>query len=143
MSGAPQVVHGSAVALAGRGVLVLGASGSGKSATALSLMALGAGLIADDRVCLSRAGAAVIAAAPEAISGLIEARGIGLLRADPQPPAALALVVDLDAAPPARLPPPAHRDVLGVALPLICGKGIAHLAPAVIQFLKTGLAADR
>jgi HPr kinase/phosphorylase len=44
-----QLVHGSVVSLAGRGMLILGASGSGKSALALRLIGRGAALVADDR----------------------------------------------------------------------------------------------
>ena len=63
------VLHGSCVALAAppgvlpRGVLILGPSGAGKSTLALRLMALGATLVADDRVEVSAApeGAGLIA----------------------------------------------------------------------------------
>ena len=41
-------VHGTTVARAGRAVLILGASGTGKSALALQMIALGARLVADD-----------------------------------------------------------------------------------------------
>ena len=46
MSREPETInlHASAVALDGRGALILGASGSGKSGLALRLMALGAGI---------------------------------------------------------------------------------------------------
>ena len=37
-----QTVHGSCAALDGRAILILGPSGSGKSALALALMSLGA-----------------------------------------------------------------------------------------------------
>ncbi len=47
------IVHASCVAFGGAGVLILGPSGSGKSALALALMGLGAALVADDRVLLT------------------------------------------------------------------------------------------
>lgn len=53
-TGAP-TIHASAVSLAGRGLLILGASGTGKSGLALEMMSRGAVLIADDRVRLMRA----------------------------------------------------------------------------------------
>jgi HPr kinase/phosphorylase len=133
--------HASCVALNGRALLILGASGQGKSALALHMMALGAGLIADDQTCLMPDGDAVIASAPASLPPLIEARGIGLLHVDLHPPAPLAGVVDLDLAPPARLPPPGTCDILGRRIPLIPGQVGPHLAPALLQFLKTGLAA--
>ena len=41
-------VHGTSVALEGRGLLILGSSGAGKSSLAAHLIALGARLVADD-----------------------------------------------------------------------------------------------
>src|SRR5262245_61986603 len=76
---APLLVHGSAVAWGGRGLLILGASGRGKSALALALTATGAALVADDRVEIVRRGRALVARAPAALAGLVEARGIGIL----------------------------------------------------------------
>ena len=66
-------IHGSCVAVAGRGLLILGPSGAGKSALALQIMALGGQLVADDRVELTRQGDEVIARCPVALRGLIEA----------------------------------------------------------------------
>ena len=65
-------LHGSAVAFAGRGVLILGGAGTGKSALALALIGRGAALVADDRVEIERRGGALIASAPAALAGLIE-----------------------------------------------------------------------
>ena len=44
-----QILNASCVAWQGRGALILGRSGAGKSALALQLMALGADLVSDDR----------------------------------------------------------------------------------------------
>ena len=52
------ILHATCVAVDGRGLLILGPSGSGKSALALQLIALGAQLVADDRTRVSRRGAA-------------------------------------------------------------------------------------
>ena len=72
------IVHGSCVALTGKGLLITGRSGSGKSALCLQMVALGAELVADDRVQLRREEGQILARAPAAIAGLIEARGIGI-----------------------------------------------------------------
>ena len=137
MSGAaPLILHASAVALDGRGVLIRGASGSGKSMLALALMARGANLIADDRTCLAKARDGVIAWSPETILGRIEARGIGLLRADPAPPTPLALIVDLDRIESDRLPPLRQGTVAGIRLPMIRGAGHPALADPVMQLLR-------
>ena len=52
----PAQIHASAVALDGRALLIVGPSGSGKSALALRMMAHGATLVSDDLVEI-RAGA--------------------------------------------------------------------------------------
>jgi HPr kinase/phosphorylase len=126
-TGGPLVLHASCVAMDGAGeiraVLILGRSGAGKSALALELMSRGARLVADDRTLVVRRGGALIASCPPAISGLIEARGIGLIRVPPLARARLALAVDLDEGEGDRLPPPRRMDLLGVALPRILGLG--------------------
>ena len=138
MSSEPTLWRGSCVTLEDRAVLIQGASGSGKSELALHLMALGATLVADDGVLLSREGQSVIVRSPESISGLIEARGIGLLRAKPDPSAALFLVVDLDETEDQRLPPLRQISVLGLEFRLIYGKDRPNLAYGLIQILKSG-----
>lgn len=130
--------HASCVALAGRAVLIRGAAGRGKSGLALQLMALGAGLVADDRTRLRREGPAVIADAPDTISGRIEARGMGLLRLPAAGPQPLALVVDLDRESGTRLPPPMHAEILGVTVPLVCRSDHAHFPAAVLLYLRYG-----
>lgn len=132
-----EIRHASAVCVGAAGLLILGASGSGKSSLALALMAHGAALVADDRTCLERHGERVILSPPEAIAGRIEARGVGLLAAQWQS-AVLAAVVDLDRAEPERLPPARQIDLLGLRFPLILGAGAASLAPGLLQLLKGG-----
>lgn len=69
--------HGTCVDWGGRGVLLLGPSGSGKSDLALRLIDAGAVLVADDQTELSEDG---VASAPERLRGLLEVRGVGILR---------------------------------------------------------------
>jgi HPr kinase/phosphorylase len=134
----PVVLHASAVAWAGRAALILGPSGAGKSALALQLMAHGATLVADDRVEVSRRGARLIAACPPAIRGLVEARGVGLLRADSLAEAELALAVDLSATESERLPPLREFTLMGIVLPLVHRGESGHFPAAVLQYLKGG-----
>ena len=110
-------IHATAVAIDGRGVLLLGPSGAGKSDLALRLIDRGAKLIADDRVDLAHDGARVILSAPPRIAGLIEVRGLGILRFD-HVTAPLALAIELAAAEAVeRLPEPDAE--------LICGRKVA------------------
>lgn len=135
-------VHASCVALdAAHGCLILGPSGSGKSGLALAMMALGAGLVADDQVLLRPTGERLLALCPPRLEGLIEARGIGILRAAPLGGCAVRLVVDLGVAEASRLPPERSVTMLGVALPLVHRVESPHFAAALMQYLRAGRAA--
>ncbi|MFN3274540.1 MAG: HPr kinase/phosphorylase [Paracoccus sp. (in: a-proteobacteria)] len=131
-------LHGSTVALGGVGLMILGPSGAGKSSLALEMMAAGAMLVADDRTDLRRDGGALIASAPQPLLGRIEARGVGILAADPSPPVPLALVCDLGRPEDQRLPPRRAAEWLGVTLPLVLGPYRPHLYSALRQMLLAG-----
>lgn len=134
---ADKTVHGSAVTMGGNAVLILGPSGSGKSSLALSLIALGGRLVADDRVRLSGDGDRVMAAAPKPIAGLIEARGVGLIRV-PHAPAEIRLVLDLGQTETERLPTLRHIGVLDRQLPLVLGPISDHLPSTIALLLRGG-----
>ncbi len=133
-------LHATTVALGDRGLLILGRSGAGKSALALALMSLGATLVADDRTILTTRDDALIATCPLAIRGLIEARGMGLLRALPQDEATLAAAVDLDTVETERLPEPHRIVLLNRSLPLLHKVETGYFAAALLQYLKEGTA---
>ncbi len=101
MSAEPSVrIHATLVSIdredgAALGALFLGPPGSGKSDLALRLIHDGALLVADDQVDVSFAHGGLWGAAPEKIAGLIEARGVGLLRLPFSPGARIAAVFDL------------------------------------------------
>jgi HPr kinase/phosphorylase len=137
------LVHGTTVAIGGRAVLLRGPSGSGKSDLALRLIDAGARLVADDRSELRRDAGAILARAPETIVGLIEARGIGILRVASLASAELALIVDL-VAPDAveRMPEPRNETILGVSVPLISLAPFEASAPAKLSFALTALGGD-
>ncbi len=134
-----EVFHATTIACAGRGALITGASGSGKSALALQLIALGAGLVADDGTDLWRGpDDELMADVPEAIRGMIEARGVGLLRAAAVGPVPVALVVDMDRAETRRLPPRRMRRILHRDLPLIRKVESPCFPAAILLYLKGG-----
>lgn len=142
MAPADTVVHASCVSLSGRAVLIFGPSGSGKSALALQLMALGAKLIADDRTCLRTDNGTLIATSPTTIAGMIEARGIGLFTAAPNATAAQAkvvLAVDLSREETARLPEPHSYSVANVTLPCFRRVSGAHFAATILLYLSETL----
>lgn len=131
----PLLVHGTAVAIDGRAVLLRGPSGAGKSDLALRLIAGGACLVADDQVLLSRSGGNVVARAPASISGLIEVRGIGLLRVEPLAQALLELIADLvPSGDIDRLPEARFETVLGIDIPLIALAPFEASATAKLRF---------
>lgn len=88
-------VHGSAVSINGTGVLLLGESGVGKSDLALRLIDQGASLVADDQVIVEQKGASVLVSAPDASKGMLEVRGVGIVRMPYVKYAPLKLVVQL------------------------------------------------
>ncbi|MGV6805325.1 MAG: HPr kinase/phosphorylase [Ruegeria sp.] len=134
----PVCVHASCVSVAGDGVLLVGESGAGKSGLALQMLSLGASLVGDDRVILQRAGDKVLAETVPSIRGLIEARGIGLLRASEVGPAPVVWVVDLDRHEPDRLPQPIWTHILGLPVPLLRAADVPNLAAALVQLVKKG-----
>lgn len=131
-------IHATCVAWDGRGVLIRGASGSGKSATGLMLMALGCRLVADDRTYITRDGGQIIASCPVAIRGMIEARGVGLLRADYLDRSPISLIVDLDQADGGRMPNRRTVTILNCEITLIGHNPGPHFASAILQYLKAG-----
>lgn len=131
-------IHATCISVEGNGILIVGPSGAGKSGLALQMMALGAGLVADDQTALIMQAGRVIADAPPALRGLIEARGIGLLRADPVGPVPTGYVVDLGQTESARLPEHDFVQVLRQTVPLLRGAGLPNLAAALIQLARLG-----
>ena len=133
-----ETIHASTVSVRGHGVLIMGASGSGKSGLALRMMALGADLVADDRVQLSGQAKELWAQAPAAIQGMIEARGIGVISVPFVSQTVLSLVVDLDRDPSARMPQRCVFTRLGANIPLILGRGVPNLASTLMFLARTG-----
>lgn len=115
--------HGTAVLLRPPGldpsaVLLRGLSGAGKSDLALRLAEAGGALICDDQVLLERRANRIFAQPVEVIRGLLEVRGVGLLRVPVADSGCLRLIIDLvrrEDVP--RLPDMETVDVLGVTVP--------------------------
>lgn len=133
-----EIVHASTVAFAGRGLLITGAAGEGKSSLALQLMALGAELVADDCTFLSNVGGALVARAPDSIGGRIEARGLGILASPWLREATLAAAVDLSRTETQRLPEKRSVNFLGIALPLVLGQRTPYFPAALRHYILHG-----
>ena len=138
MTRGPTIVHATSVAVDGRGLLILGPSGAGKSSLALRLIALGARLVADDRTELTAQDGRLLARCPDPIRGLIEARGLGLLRAPTLEQAEIALVADLARTEDQRLPPRRRITMLGCEIDLVLRAQNDHFPAALMLYLGYG-----
>ncbi|MBS3971837.1 MAG: HPr(Ser) kinase/phosphatase [Erysipelotrichia bacterium] len=72
-------IHGVLMSVYGKGVLITGESGMGKSELGLELIRKGHVLIADDRVDVRRIHNTIYGSAPELLKGYLELRGIGII----------------------------------------------------------------
>jgi serine kinase of HPr protein (carbohydrate metabolism regulator) len=128
-------VHATCIAFDGHGILLRGPSGSGKSDLALRAIDRGAQLVADDQVILVRDGPDMIASAPASLYGLIEIRGLGIMRMDAAAQARIALVADMtDSHAIERLPERHHCDIDGVNLPWLALAPFEASAPVKLRF---------
>jgi len=109
-------LHATCVQLGGVGVVLLGASGVGKSDLALRLIDAGALLVADDQLHVKATPAGLLGRPAETLAGLLEVRGLGILRLPYCRESPLGLVVELDAGPVLRLPEPSTYPILGIEL---------------------------
>lgn len=117
-------IHATTVSLDGRGVILRGPSGSGKSDLALRLINEGALLTADDQTILFVEGGRLMAQPPAEIAGKMEVRGIGIVKMGP--PAIVPVFLVIEMADPADVPRMADFssvELLGHQVPRI------HLAP--------------
>lgn len=137
----PLLLHASCVSFNGNGLLITGPSGSGKSALALQLMALGADFVADDQTLVQQRDGRLIAHAPATTRGLIEARFLGLLCAPALSEAVISLVLDMGRVETERLPPRRTVVVAGVACALAYSHPAPHLAASILCWLAHGRSA--
>ena len=134
-------VHATCIALrAGRnwrGILLRGPSGAGKSDLALRLVEGGSRLVADDQTALVREGRGLVATPPGTLAGLLEVRGVGIVklgRSQLLVRATITLLVDL--VPPdriERLPERSRETLLGVDLPVVALAPFEASAPAKLR----------
>lgn len=131
-------LHASCVVSSGHGVLIIGPSGSGKSALALNLMALGADLVSDDRTILEVRRGFLQASCPPAIRGMVEARGVGILAHPYVETSGVSLVIDMAQVEDARLPYRHTHTVLDITLPCLHKVEEPHFPAAIHAYLRGG-----
>lgn len=116
----PVIPHqASCVAIGGRGLLIEGPPGSGKSSLALALIDRGAALIGDDGVLLDARGSALFALPHPNTRGLLEVRNVGLITHPVLAEARIALVLALDPQAPRFVEAAEACERGGIALPLL------------------------
>src|ERR1700688_4743971 len=136
-------IHASAVLTGARAVLIRGPSGAGKSRLALDLIEAGrygalrfARLVGDDRVHVQAAGGRLLVGPADTLAGLLEVRGLGILRLPYERSAVVGLVVDLGADA-ERLPEAAERrlEIQGISLPRLAVADGNGALPTVLAVL--------
>ncbi len=144
----PQSIHANALIVGEAGVLIRGASGSGKSALTLQLLrqaplqGLFARLVADDRVFLEVCNGRLLARPHALTAGQVERYGQGIEQLLHEPCACITCVIDLvpddETMGFRRYPEPSHQSTIidGISLPRLALPGIAmaiygHVAQTV------------
>jgi serine kinase of HPr protein (carbohydrate metabolism regulator) len=137
-------IHASAVLVGARAVLIRGPSEAGKSRLAFELIEAArvglvrfARLVGDDRVHVEAAGGRLLVRPAPTLAGLIEVRGVGILRLPFEPCAVVGLVVDLAAADAERLPAAEKRmtAVAGINLPRLAVAPGAAALPGLLALI--------
>lgn len=131
MGVAGEFFHGTAVAIGGYGALLMGPSGSGKSDLALRFLSCGLALaneaqppalVGDDQILISQESGKLMLRPAETLAGLMEVRGLGIVKMAYVGQAELCLVIKLgDAQSVPRMPeaPLPVTSILGLDVPTL------------------------
>lgn len=115
----PLVRQAGCIAIAGRGVLIEGAPGTGKSSLALALIDRGAELVGDDGVLLTAEAGLLVARPHPRTRGLMEVRNLGLLPFPCRDEVPVALAIALDPQAPRYVEGPESLEIAGLPVPLV------------------------
>jgi hypothetical protein len=108
----------TAVAIDGRGLLIAGEAGAGKSSLALALIDRGATLIGDDGIVIEDESGHPVAQPPKTTRGLLEVRNVGLIEF-PTTEAPIGLVLQLTTLAPRYPMELATTTLGGVGIPVL------------------------
>ena len=112
-------LQATCVEVAGRGLLIEGPPGSGKSSLALALIDRGAMLVGDDGVLLETEAGRLLASPAPTIAGKLEIRNVGLITLPTVARVEVALVIRLDRHAPRFIERAETCQHRGVVLPLV------------------------
>lgn len=115
----PFARQSTCVAIGGRGILIEGVPGTGKSGLALALIDRGAVLVGDDSLMLEARDGRLLARPHPNTRGLLEVRNLGLIPFPCAEEVPVALVIALDRAAPRYIEAAETATIAGVDLPLI------------------------
>ncbi len=135
-------IHATCIAMAGRGVLLAGASGVGKSDLALRMIDRGAQLVSDDYTELDVRDTVLFARPPALLRGKIEVRGLGIQPMNFVEGVPVALFIALDESP-ERLPQDAvYKALLGTEVRKFALAGLEPSAPIKLELMLAQLAEE-
>lgn len=128
-----QNIHATCVNIDSKGVLILGDSGSGKSDLALRLLTLfSAKLVSDDRTDIFKDLDVIKAKAPNVLKGLLEVRGVGVIKQEYLKESTIDLVVKLTNEKIERMPLPQKYKIEDIDVPMYYINPFESSAPSKI-----------
>ena len=126
-------IHATCINLNSKGVLILGDSGSGKSDLALRLITMfSAKLVGDDRINIKKNNRKIIASSPDVLKGLLEVRGVGVIKINYKEETSVDLVIKLTSEKIERMPESLKYELDGVSLPLFYLNPLEVSAPSKV-----------
>ncbi|MER8975211.1 MULTISPECIES: HPr kinase/phosphorylase [unclassified Mesorhizobium] len=140
----PENIHGTAILIGDRGILITGPSGLGKTTLALALIdhcsqrGLFSRLIGDDQLYAADCDGRLVCRAPASIAGLVEVPGFGPKPLQFEPSCVIDLIIRLvPAGKMARFQEDCSELVVGVPVRRIdlAGRNVAAALPAVMSRL--------
>ena len=136
-------LHATCVSISGTGILIRGASGSGKSDLALRLIDHDAELVSDDYCEITIEAGRLMAAAPASIAGKLEVRGFGIVSLPHIAKVVVGLIVDLCKAHEIeRLPDTTTTVIENIAVPWLkldpFSASAAHKVRMAVRILASG-----
>jgi len=130
-----QTNHATAVSINHSAVLILGKSGSRKSGFALQLLALGGGLIADDKCFIYEKLNQVWVGKPPTLPEVIEVWGYGLISIKLVKASPVALIVNLDDTAKVRSPDPIYFKIRQHKIPVLNKIESSYFPAAIVNIL--------